>query len=62
MNPMELCWQTGNYTDECICDCCEHNYECSASNNDEEELDDFDEIEEVAEELDDAEEVGEEEA
>ena len=25
----ELCWLTGNYTDDCICEFCEHKRECS---------------------------------
>lgn len=29
--PTELCWQTGNYTDECCCEFCEHRDECSGS-------------------------------
>lgn len=29
--PTELCWQTGNYTDECCCEFCEHSDECSGS-------------------------------
>lgn len=29
MDPNELCWLTGNYTDECCCEICDHNYECS---------------------------------
>ena len=28
MSPTELCWQTGDYTDECHCEFCEH---CGAS-------------------------------
>ena len=24
-----LCWKTGNYTDECVCELCLHNFECS---------------------------------
>lgn len=30
-NPTEHCWETGDYTDECVCDLCDHMYECSAS-------------------------------
>lgn len=33
----EACWLTGQYTDMCCCDICEHRYECSASNYDEDE-------------------------
>lgn len=29
--PTELCWQTGNYTDECCCEFCEHRDKCSGS-------------------------------
>ena len=29
MYPTELCWQTGNFTDKCECEFCEHKYECS---------------------------------
>lgn len=29
MSPTELCWQTGDYTDECYCEFCEHSDECS---------------------------------
>lgn len=29
MSPTELCWQTGDYTDECHCEFCEHSDECS---------------------------------
>ena len=25
VSPTELCWQTGDYTDECHCEFCEHN-------------------------------------
>ena len=38
MNPTDLCWETGVYTDNCICDFCEHKEECSGyeGNNDDE--------------------------
>lgn len=38
MNP-DLCWTTGNYTDNCICEFCEHKFECSGYDdfNDEDE-------------------------
>lgn len=49
MLPTELCWQTGDYTDECICDFCDHSYECSASNNNVDD-DEFDDIEELVDE------------
>lgn len=35
MDATELCWQTGNYTDDCDCEVCEHNYECSGYESDE---------------------------
>ena len=25
----ERCWETGNYSDLCVCDICEHSGECS---------------------------------
>ena len=28
----EKCWSTGEYTDDCICETCNHAYECSGSN------------------------------
>lgn len=38
MYPTDICWQTGNYTDDCICEFCDHRYECSGyDNNDDEE-------------------------
>ena len=37
MQPTELCWQTGNYTEECVCEFCAHKYECSGSDLDEDE-------------------------
>ncbi len=27
--PTDKCWETGEYTDDCICDFCDHKYECS---------------------------------
>lgn len=27
----EICWQTGNYQDGCICEFCQHKEECSGS-------------------------------
>lgn len=30
--PEENCWNTGEYTDDCICETCAHAYECSGSN------------------------------
>lgn len=29
----ELCWETGNYFDECVCELCPHNDECSGYND-----------------------------
>lgn len=29
MSPNEFCWLTGNYTDDCDCEFCEHKQECS---------------------------------
>ena len=41
MNPTELCWQTGEYSDACICDFCDHKNECSGydSHDDDDEDD-----------------------
>ena len=33
MSPTEQCWQTGDYTDECYCEFCEHSDECSGSDD-----------------------------
>ena len=33
--PSEICWQTGNYNDDCCCELCDHYLECSASGYDE---------------------------
>lgn len=30
----EKCWITGMWDDMCICELCEHNYDCSGSNVD----------------------------
>lgn len=32
MEPTELCWETGNYTDDC--EFCDHNFECSGYDRD----------------------------
>ncbi len=32
----ERCWETGEYTDE-FCELCPHKYECSGSNEDDDE-------------------------
>ena len=29
MYPTDLCWETGEFTDDCCCDFCEHREECS---------------------------------
>lgn len=35
-----ICWETGKYTDDCNCDTCDHQYECSGSGyNDEDDND-----------------------
>lgn len=31
-SPEEKCWNTGAYTDDCICETCNHAHECSGSN------------------------------
>lgn len=30
----DLCWQTGNFTDDCECEFCEHKEECGGYEND----------------------------
>lgn len=35
MNYNEICWQTGNYSDLCECEFCEHKHECSGYEEDE---------------------------
>lgn len=35
--PQEACWKTGLYNDDCICELCEHYYECMYGSEDEEE-------------------------
>ena len=32
--PTELCWQTGNFTDDCECGFCGHKEECSGYEED----------------------------
>lgn len=39
MNPTEHCWATGEYTDDCICDFCDHRHECSGYDHDEDDDD-----------------------
>lgn len=29
MDPTDLCWQTGKYTEDCYCEYCDHKDECS---------------------------------
>ena len=41
MNPNDRCYQTGNYTDDCDCNLCSHQRECSGS--DLEDEDDYEE-------------------
>lgn len=35
--PTELCWQTGNFTDDCECELCDHKEECSGYEDDDED-------------------------
>lgn len=37
LNPNELCWQTGNYTDGCECEFCDHKEECSGYEDNEDD-------------------------
>ena len=37
MDRNEMCWQTGNYDDNCCCELCSHYTECSASGYDEDD-------------------------
>ena len=39
MYPTEKCWQTGIYTDDCECEFCEHKYECSGYEDEDDEDD-----------------------
>lgn len=34
MDANELCWETGNYSDDCICELCDHQHECSGYEGD----------------------------
>lgn len=36
MEATELCWETGDYTNECICELCAHKGECSGFEDDDE--------------------------
>ena len=38
--PTERCWETGEYSDDCECRFCQHQYECSGADLDDEEDDD----------------------
>lgn len=29
MEPSDICWNTGSYIDDCICEICDHRFECS---------------------------------
>ena len=33
----DICWETGRYNDRCNCSACDHKYECSGSDSDDEE-------------------------
>ena len=39
MSSNELCWESGEFNDNCDCECCEHKSECSGY----EDHDDIDE-------------------
>ena len=34
MDYNEICWKTGDYSDECFCEFCEHKHECSGYTDD----------------------------
>lgn len=34
MDPTDVCWETGNYTDDCECEFCDHKDECSGYEED----------------------------
>ena len=34
MDAKEHCWETGEYTDDCICELCNHKDECSGYEDD----------------------------
>ena len=34
MYPTDKCWETGEYTDDCNCGCCDHKEECSGADLD----------------------------
>lgn len=33
-NPTEHCWSTGEFSDDCICEFCDHKFECSGYDED----------------------------
>lgn len=35
--PTDLCWRTGNFTDDCECEFCEHKEECSGYEDEDDE-------------------------
>ena len=37
MDATEKCWITGDYSDDCICEFCDHKYECSGYEDDEDD-------------------------
>lgn len=37
MHPSDICYATGNYTDDCVCEICDHRFECSGYNDDEDD-------------------------
>jgi hypothetical protein len=39
MYPSDICYATGNYTDDCVCEICDHRFECSGYNDDDEDDD-----------------------
>ena len=40
----ELCWTTGNHSDECICELCPHNDECGGYNNPDDNYEELNEL------------------
>ena len=37
METTDQCWETGTFTDDCICELCEHRNECSGYEDHDEE-------------------------
>ena len=33
MEPTDICWNTGRFTDDCDCEMCDHKDECSGNDN-----------------------------